>query len=280
LAQGLQPFPQIGSITTYNENDGQSSYNALFAKLQRNFTNGFSLLASYAWSKTLTDADTTLIGQEPGGAQDPFNFKNEKTISALDYPQVFVVSYLYQLPFGKNKQFLSSGGALNAFVGGWEIGEITRLQSGSPANFGCATGLPGDSPCFRFSLAPGVSPFTATSITGHSNPLTSVYLNAAAFVDPNSNARIAAGGGYQYGTLPLNYGAIRFPTTPNTNFSFIKRTSITERSTVEFRAEFFNAFNQHRLGTPNQSPNSTAFGQVTGIQGTPRIGQMTLRVTF
>jgi hypothetical protein len=165
-------------------------------------------------------------------------------------------------------------------VGGWEISGVHKLQSGSPANFSCATGLPGDSPCFRFSLTSGVSPYTATSITGHSNPLTNVYLNAAGFTDPNSNTRIAAGGGYQYGTLPRNYGGIRFPVSPDTDFSFIKHTPIAERTIAEFRVELFNAFNQHRLGTPNLNPNSTAFGQVGGTQNTARVGQLTLRVTF
>jgi hypothetical protein len=280
LAQGLQPFPQIGGISTANENVGQSSYNALYAKLQRSFSNGLSLLASYTRSKTLTDADTTLIGQLAGGFQDPFNLKGEKSVSAYDYPQVFVASYVYELPFGKNKAFLNTGGLTNAIVGGWEISGVHKLQSGSPANFSCATGLPGDSPCFRFSLTSGVSPYTATSITGHSNPLTNVYLNAAGFTDPNSNTRIAAGGGYQYGTLPRNYGGIRFPVSPDTDFSFIKHTPIAERTIAEFRVELFNAFNQHRLGTPNLNPNSTAFGQVGGTQNTARVGQLTLRVTF
>ena len=280
LAQGLQPFPQIPSISTYNENLGQSSYNALFAKLQRHFTNGLSLLVSYTWSKTLTDADSTLNGQEPNSVQDPFNFKNEKSISALDFPNVFAAAYVYQLPFGKNKHFLTSGGALNQFVGGWEFSGINNFESGSPSSFGCATGVPGDSPCFRFSLTPGVSPLTATSITGHSNPLTSTYLNPAGFTDPNNNARIVAGGGYQYGTLPTNYGGIRFPVTPNSSFSLIKHFAITERANVELRAQLSNAFNQHRLGTPNESPNSTAFGVVGGIQGAPRNAQLTLRVNF
>jgi hypothetical protein len=280
LAQGLQPFPQIGPITTANENVGQSSYNALYAKLQRSFTNGFSVLASYTWSKTLTDADTTLIGQLAGGSQDPFNLKGEKAISALDYPQVFALSYIYELPFGKHKAFVSGGGIVNAFVGGWEIGGIHHLQSGTPANFGCATGLPGDSPCFRFSLNPGVSAYSAAKLSGHFNPLTDVYLNAAAFTDPNNNARIAAGGGYQYGTLPRNVGSIRYPVSPDSDFSFIKRTPVSDRATVEFRVEFFNAFNQHRLGTPNQSLNSTAFGNIGGTQNGPRVGQLTLRVNF
>jgi hypothetical protein len=280
LAQGLQPFPQVGGVSTANENVGQSSYNALYAKLQRSYSNGLSLLASYSWSKTLTDADTTLIGQLAGGFQNPFNLKGEKAVSALDYPQVFVASYVYELPFGKNNAFLNMGGLTNAVVGGWAISGIHHFQSGTPANFGCATGLPGNSPCFRFSLASGVSPYTANSLTGHSNPLTSVYLNAAAFTDPNSNARINAGGAYQYGTLPRNVGSIRYPVSPDSDFSFIKHTSIAERATVEFRVELFNAFNQHRLGTPNQSPNSTAFGQVSGTQNNARVGQLTLRVNF
>jgi hypothetical protein len=280
LAQGLQPFPQIGPITTANENIGQSSYNALYAKLQRRFSNGLSLLASYTWSKTLTNADSTLVNELPGGAQNPFDPKGEKSVSAYDYPNVFVLSYVYELPFGKNKQFLSTGGVVNALVGGWEIGGIHHLQSGAPANFGCATGLPGDSPCFRFSLKPGVPIYSAAKLSGHFNPLTDTYFNPQAFVDPNSNARISAGGGYQYGTLPRNVASIRYPTSPDTDFSFIKNTTVTTRATVQFRVELFNAFNQHRLGTPNQSPNTSAFGQIGGTQNNARVGQLTLRVNF
>ena len=280
LAQGLQPFPQIGPITTANENIGQSSYNAMYVKLQRRFTNGLSLLASYTWSKTLTNADSTLVGELPGGAQDPFNPKGEKSISAYDYPNVFVLSYVYELPFGRNKQFLSRGGLVNTVVGGWEIGGIHHFQSGAPANFGCATGLPGDSPCFRFSLKPGVPIYSAAERSGNFNPLTDSYFNPAAFVDPNNNARIAAGGGYQYGNLRRNVGLIRYPVSPDSDFSFIKNTPVSNRISTQFRVELFNAFNQHRLGTPNQSPNTTAFGQIGGTQNSARVGQLTLRINF
>ena len=280
LAQGLEPFPQIGGISTYNENQGQSSYNALYAKIQRSFTNGLSVLVSYSWSKTLTDADTTLIGELPGGAQDPFDFHKEKSISAYDYPQVFVASYVYELPFGKNKQFLNNGNLLNELVGGWEVGGINNLESGAPATFACATGLPGDSPCFRFSLNPGVPIYSAAKLSGHFNPLTDLYFNPAAFTDPNNNARISAGGGYQYGNLPRNVGFVRFPTSPNSSFSLIKHFAVTQRTNVELRGELFNAFNQHRLGTPNLNPNTTAFGQITGTQNSARTGQLVLRINF
>jgi hypothetical protein len=279
LAQGLEPFPQIGGISTYNENQGQSSYNALFAKLQRNFTNGLSILVSYSWSKTLTDADTTLIGQEPGGAQDPFNYHNDKSISALDFPQVFAASYVYELPFGKNKQFLNHGTLVNEVAGGWEISGINNLESGSPANFGCASGFPGQSPCFHFSRNPGVPIYSAAKLAGHFNPLSDFYFNPAAFSDPNSNARISAGGGYQYGNLPTNIGSIRFPSSPNSSFSLIKHFAILDRANVELRGELFNAFNQHRLGAANTNPNASNFGQIGGATAA-RTGQLVLRLTF
>jgi outer membrane receptor protein involved in Fe transport len=280
LAQGLQSFPQVGSITTSQENIGQSSYNALYAKLQHSFRNGFSMLAAYTLSKTFTNADSTLIGELGGGYQNPFNLKDEKAISAMDYPQVLVVSYVAELPFGKGKQFLNSGGVLNAVVGGWSIGGVHRAQSGSPANFGCATELPGDSPCFRFSLNSGVSVYSTAKQSGNFKPLSDVYFNTNAFVDPNANTRIAEGGGYQYGNLRRYVSNIRYPVSPNSDFSFIKNTAIANGLRMEIRGELFNAFNQHRLGTPNQSPNSTAFGQITGTQNSARVGQLTMRVTF
>jgi hypothetical protein len=280
LAQGLQSFPQVGSITTSQENIGQSSYNALYAKLQHSFRNGFSMLAAYTLSKTFTNADSTLIGELGGGYQNPFNLKDEKAISAMDYPQVLVVSYVAELPFGKGKQFLNSGGVLNAVVGGWSIGGVHRAQSGSPANFGCATELPGDSPCFRFSLNSGVSVYSTAKQSGNFKPLSDVYFNTNAFVDPNANTRIAEGGGYQYGNLRRYVSNIRYPVSPNSDFSFIKNTAIANGLRMEIRGELFNAFNQHRLGTPNQSYNSTAFGQITGTQNSARVGQLTMRVTF
>jgi hypothetical protein len=68
--------------------------------------------------------------------------------------------------------------------------------------------------------------------------------------------------------------------SPNSDFSFIKNTAIANGLRMEIRGELFNAFNQHRLGTPNQSYNSTAFGQITGTQNSARVGQLTMRVTF
>ena len=280
LAQRLEPFPQITSITTAQENVGQSSYNALYAKLQRSYSKGLTLLASYTWSKSMTNADGTLVNILAGGFQNPFNPKGEISVSAQDYRNVFALSYVYDLPFGRGKAFLNKSRVLNEIVGNWKVGGVHRLQSGSPANFGCATAMPGNSPCFHFNLNPAVSVYSAAEQSGQFNPLTSKYFNAAGFVDPNSNARIAGGGAYQYGTLTRNVDSIRYPVSPDTDFSVIKGVDIVEGVKGELRVEFFNAFNQHRLGTPNQAPNNPAFGTITGTQNIARVGQVTLRITF
>ncbi len=114
VAQALRPFPQFLEIGEILENVGQSNYNAGFVRVQRSFTNGFSLLFSYTWSKTLTNADSQFPGIGAGGnaIQDPFNLKGEKSYSTQDLPQVFTAAYLYELPFGARKRFLNQGALL------------------------------------------------------------------------------------------------------------------------------------------------------------------------
>ena len=150
VEQALRPFPQYGYINqdSFLQNVGQSSYEALTAKLEQRFHNGFNILASYTFSKTLTDADaiqpyySTL--QNQGGTQNPYNHKAEKAVSNEDIPNNFVVSYLYELPVGKGKKFLdSTPRAVNAVVAGWRISGVQRYLQGQPISFFGANGIPG-----------------------------------------------------------------------------------------------------------------------------------------
>src|SRR5690242_10480597 len=127
IGQLLVPFPQYKAITTNCclENLGQSTYNALEAKVERRFRNGLNLLASYTFSKTLTDADSAYAGLTAFGSSDTFNAQNpkdlrsEKALSYQDVPHMFVLSYLYELPVGKGKKFLNQGGVVDKVLGGW-----------------------------------------------------------------------------------------------------------------------------------------------------------------
>jgi hypothetical protein len=270
VAQALVPFPQYFGFNTDGplENLGQSTYNALEAQLTRRFRNGLNLMASYTWSKTLTDADAALpffaTLHQGGAPQNPFNKNGDKAISNQDLPQNFVLSYVYELPFGKNKKFLSRGGALDRVVGGWSISGVQRYESGQPIAFGCATGVPAFAGCIRFDAAPGQPIFSSAWSSGHFNPVTDSVFNSAAFSDPNSAANLAARGSYAFGTLPRVDGAIRMSPYLSEDFNFLKRTRITEGSNLLLQVNILNAFNRHIWNRPNDlGPNDgSAFGLV------------------
>jgi len=158
--QALRPFPQYDFIATdcCLQNVGHSSYEALIATLERRFSQGLNLQASYTWSKSITSADSALPGTNGGvnQEQDPSDPKSIKALSIQDIPHTFVVSYIYELPFGKDKPFLNfSNPFLRAVVSGFKIGAVQRYQSGQPTSFGCADGIPGYQNCIAFSRVSG-----------------------------------------------------------------------------------------------------------------------------
>ncbi len=159
LGQAIRPYPQYDYIAgdCCLENLGHSSYEAMITSLNRRFRNGFNLQLAYTWSKNLTDADSAIPFSYAGNrsqTQNSSNFKGEKSVSIQNTPHQVSISYLYQIPFGKGRQFLNNNRALDLVIGGWEIGGIQRYQSGQPIDFGCATGIPYYQNCIRFTRGP------------------------------------------------------------------------------------------------------------------------------
>jgi hypothetical protein len=270
VAQALVPFPQYFGFNTDGtlENYGQSTYNALEASLTRRFHNGLNLMASYTWSKTLTDADAalpffaTLHGG--GSGQNVFNKNGDKAISNQDLPQNFVVSYIYELPFGRNKKFLNHPGAVDRVVGGWSVSGVQRYESGQPLSFACATGVPAYANCIRFDTVPGQSIYSAAWKSGHFNPITDSVFNPNAFFDQNQTAAlIQAHGGYQFGNLPRTLGNVRMSPYLSEDFNLLKRTKLTESSDILLQVSAINAFNRHIWNRPaDLNPHDATFGQI------------------
>ena len=152
--------------------------------LQRRFRNGLNLQVSYTWAKNITDADSFVLNTTAlSTIQDPTNLKGEKAISTQSLPQVFVTSFIYELPFGKNQRFLNKGFA-TWFLGGWQAGAILRYQSGTPISFGCAPSIPGWDNCIRFNQNPGSSLESAAAKAGTVNP----FIVASSGANPNLNS--------------------------------------------------------------------------------------------
>jgi Carboxypeptidase regulatory-like domain len=311
VQRALRPFPQFTYIAAdcCLENLGHSSYDALLVSLQRNFTNGLQFLASYTWSKNLTDADSSLPFVNGGTnaaiaqGEDPTNLKLNKSVSLQDIPHTFVISYLYELPFGRGKRFLDRGGWLNQVVGGWQVGGIQRYQSGAPASFGCASGIPGWDNCIRFAYT-GKSVMSAAAKSHRVNPLinqnasdpnTNSYFNGltvesntaqytaddatAAFFDQNQPA-YRGGGAYSFGNVPRVNSDARFDHYLNEDFSLIKSFPIREGLNFVFKAEALNAFNRHTFSQVDTTPSDLQFGIPTNTVNTPRNLQLTGRITF
>jgi hypothetical protein len=310
IGQLLRPFPQYGNITTNCclENLGQSTYNALQTKLERRFRNGLNLLASYTFSKTITDADSsfsTLTGFNSNvfGAQNPYNLKGEKAVSYQDIPHAFVLSYLYELPFGPGKKYLNHGVA-SKIAGGWQVSGVHRYQAGSPAVINeYATANPYSTGNYRYSLIPGQSVFgsnpvqwtpaldhgwdssckATNGVFAANTPGAPSPVNCAAFLDPSA-ASLAAGGGYVFGNIPTAVSWWRSPGYRNEDFAIIKRTYIRESQNILFKLDIPNAFNRHTFGGIDGNPTDGFFGVPGGgghsvING-PRQIQATLRYEF
>ncbi len=281
VGNALRPYPQYLRVNAdcCIENDGQSTYHSLQTVLQRQMRNGLSLLASYTWAKDLTDSDSMLPGTNGGGGvyQNPFDLHQEKSLSSQDIRNTFVVSYIYQLPFGTGKRFLNHGRLVDEALGGWEVGAVQRYESGQPLPFYCAGSIPGDDNCVRFNAAPGQSVFNATVANGTYNPYTQSYINHAYFVDPNQNR---GNGAYQLGTLP-RVTAFRMPHYDQEDFAVSKRFAVREGVKLLLRGEAFNAFNRHVFAEPyDLNPNDPNFGDINSTVDTPRQLQVTGRIEF
>jgi len=323
VAQVLRPYPQYLSVGGSNngkcsclENLGVSSYNAFQAKLERRFRNGLNLLASYTYSKTITNADSAIpvfsgFSSNDFAAQNPFNPSSQKALSYQDTPHTLVISYLYELPAGRGKAHFNQGVA-SKILGGWALGGVLRYQTGTPTVLNTFVNAPpGTDGAFRLSIVPGVPILapnhgsfnpTITSSTkfnptaapsgcnenadGTYTPASSNnFFNCAAFIDPNPSALIAQRG-YIYGNAPLVLGNVRSPGYYNEDFSILKNTPIHENHEIDFKVDIPNAFNRHVFGTLDGWVGDSNFGAPKGVFGGNPVAspvrqiQLTLRYKF
>ncbi|MGA6953687.1 MAG: hypothetical protein WBY73_01155, partial [Candidatus Acidiferrales bacterium] len=277
------------------ENLGQATYNALQAQLQHRFHYGLNLMASYTWSKTLTDADSalpyfaTLAGS--AGPQDYFNQKGDKAISDQDLPQNFILSYVYELPIGQGKRFLANTGKASRLVSGWSISGVQRYESGQPFAICCATGIPAFAGSIRYDQVPGTSLLSSAFKSGSFNPGTDPMLNINALSDPNNPCVIftgctgaPTGAPYSLGTMPRVTGAIRMPDYDSEDFNIMKRTKITEGTDILLQASAINAFNRHVFNRPTDFNiyDTSGFGKLnpSSLLLGPRVLQMQLKFEF
>jgi outer membrane receptor protein involved in Fe transport len=243
----------LGSISSY-EPLGFSTYHALQMTLNKRFSNGYSILANYTYSKSIDNGSVDAFG----GAQDHTNWQPEKALSDYDLRHRFVTSFLWELP--------SPGrGWLRALLGGWQVNGIFTASSGRPFNVVSGTDR-------AFTGAGTQRP----NLVGnpHLDPnrsraeLIQQYFNPAAFVLPQAGT---------FGNSGRN--TLIGPGSHNLDSSVFRIIPLGEKVKLNFRAEFFNTLNHANLNNPVSSVSAVNIGRIQGTSA-PRILQFGLRLTF
>ena len=266
---GKRPLSQFSSFGL-KSNDGNDVFNAMQAQIQRRFKNGFLWQSNYMWSHGITDGSI--------GSGESVTFQNQscracdRSSTNIDVRNYLSTNAVYELPFGKGKQFVNNGvGA--ALLGGWELAGIATARGGLPVNITVsrkAAALPdGNTSSQRPNYVAGQPVYAA-------NQTISNWFNPAAFVVPANGTwgnlgRYAARGP----------GAVEFDT------SLQRRFRITEKFGISLRATAYNLGNHPIYSNPSGNSSSSAFGRITSIintgatgSGAPRRIEFQLRTDF
>lgn len=262
-----EPYPEWHGIQ-YINGSGIANYNALSAKFTQRFSNNFTSMFSYTWSRAL-DENSAIRGT---GAD--FTLENQRCRSC-DYgpsgyniPQRFVTSILYTLPFGKGQRYANLGGVVNQVIGGWQLSAIAVAQSGTSIvteswdSAGMGAGFPHSN---RLNCVAGVNPVA-------SDPTSDRYFVREAFTNT------VAG---EYGTCSRNN--LIAPSTWNVDFSTMKDFRITESHNLQFRMEMFNAPNHPAWGRPSAAwgtQNATPAAGFGRIRSTSQLRQIQFALKY
>jgi hypothetical protein len=273
-AQLLRPFPQFLSVNQTNSTWGASTYHSLQVKGERRFARGFTLLASYSFSKLIDDVTGSFAGEAIGGTgfQNWNNLRAERSVSALDVPQRLVVSYIWELPLMKDQK-----GFLGKVLGGWQTEGILTFSDGNIIGISAANNQ-------TFAQGGGQRPNWSGLSPKLDNPTIDKWFDTTTQADATRPcappAVFCQPAPYTFGNAPRTISSLRSHGVKNVDFSALKNTKISERVNTQFRAEFFNLFNTPRFGVPNTSFGSPTFGTVSSTINSARVVQFGLKVIF
>jgi hypothetical protein len=286
-----RPFPNWNIIFS-RDSGGNGIYNALQTELTHRFKSGLTLDSAWTWSKNIADN----AGPAPSGyaAENGGGRNTNSLCRACDRGNVaasrrhrWISTFVYELPFGKGKQF---GGSMNpiahAIVGGWRLSGIMLLQTGpflTPI-------MSGGDPSGTNAIGRGTQrPDAVGNIGGNlDNPTADVWWNRSAFVCPGRtpgasdqfNCNVGAIG--RFGNAGV--GTLVGPGTVNLSMGFGKDFRVTEKSKLKFDGSFSNLPNHPNLADPSNNITTSSFGRITSARGADsggnRVGQFSLRLEF
>jgi len=278
----LLPYPQYDGLGINEPDNRDSTYHSAYVKVEKRIRGGGSILASYTVAKLISNTNSELNWLEassPGwGDSNAYNIRGEKSLDGFDVSQRFVLAYVLDLPFGKGKRFLSNINPIaSKLVSGWGLNGFTTLQTGFPLSIG-GSGVLSSVPSSGGPRATRTG--AEKSTTGSATSRLGEWFDTSVFT-PTST--------YTYGNDSRTEPNLRWPGMNNFDFAFFKNTKFgpDEKLGLEFRAEFFNAFNRTQFDPPDvgccrpeQGGSNSNFGVIHGQYNLPRVIQFALRFSF
>ncbi|MBI3678981.1 MAG: TonB-dependent receptor [Acidobacteria bacterium] len=281
---GSRPLAGVGlnGDIQFLENLGISNYHSLQGRLEKRFSGGLSLLASYTFGKALTNSADHLSTSGQGNGvdvgvfrepQNPYNRRAEYGLAEFDVKQRFVTSAVWQLPYGKGRSYGSgiSRGA-DLLLGGWEFAPILAIQGGLGLTVTQSQllNLGGERRSRPNRIGNGA--------LAESQRTVDRYLDLSAFkilqVNPALDGFVP---NQAFGNSGV--GIVRGPRMVNFDFNLGKTFPCGERHSLQFRAEFFNTFNHANFGVPGVNLEGS-FGQITQTITEARVIQFGLKYRF
>jgi hypothetical protein len=249
----LSRYPQYNGVMSFRKPDANSSYNGMTIRLDRRLANGLTLLVAFTGAKLMDNsaAAVTYLGPTSGTYINQYNGALEWAVSPQDISRSLVTSFVYQLPFGRGRKWLSSAGkGTNLLLGGWQANGILTFQDGTPIVLSPAINQTG-----IFTLAQ--TPDNTGQNPKLSNPTINEWFNTSSFFQPPP---------FTFGDTSRTLGNVRNPGIADADLSLFKNNYFGRegRYNLQIRVEAFNALNHEQFGGPNTNIQAgSAFGTIT-----------------
>ena len=239
------------------DNSFTSAYHSMQVELNRRFSGGLQFNTSYTLGKSIDSSSTTTLGS---CLSNPFDVRSDRGRSDFDRRHAFVISGIWSPPVLSDQR-----GVLGSLLGGWTASGFQTVQSGAPvtAFAGQNTALDGNI-CGGSSIHPDQVGQIERDHASHADKVAN-FFNRSAFVLPATG---------RYGTA--GRGIFSGPHTVSTDLAILKHFRTTERQALQFRAEFFNLFNNVNFNNPVATLTSATYGRITGA-GAGRLIQFGLK---
>jgi len=272
----FQPNPYLSAMT-YQDSNGDNNYNGLQIDVKQRYSYGLNLGANYVWSHALGN----LLNETDQAAGYTWYTLRDARLnygpSPFDRRHVFNAYWTYDLPFGKGRRFLSSGGLLDRLVGGWTLGGRETIASGHPlllnggrntvsnlTQSGVVFGNDFTPKQLQKALSQVSGGFTATALISNVANISTITTSGTTKTSQVNAALFAPA------STPGQFGAFVYLRNNNLyilDMSVNKEVRLTERLRMTFRLVALNFLNHPFFDIGTSSPTSTAFGQITAASG-------------